>query len=146
MHSFTTASLRYKIKTGKAGVIMGFWIYMLVMDLLIPVSMFAFGKRFQSRPPQTINSAFGYRTSMSMKNEDTWQFAHHYMGRIWKASGIVTGAVTLVVFLFLLGRGENTVGTVGGVLCFLQMLPLIGVIVPTEKALHKAFDKDGRKK
>lgn len=82
---------------------------------------------------------------MSMKNEDTWQFAHHYMGRIWKISGIVTGAITLVVFLFLYGKGEDTVGTVGGVFCFIQMIPLIGVVAPTEKALHKAFDKDGKK-
>ena len=82
---------------------------------------------------------------MSMKNEDTWQFAHLYMGRIWKISGIVTGAITLVVFLFLYGKGEDTVGTVGGVLCFIQMIPLIGVVAPTEKALHKAFDKDGKK-
>ncbi len=36
-------------------------------------------------------------------------------------------------------------GTVGGVLCFIQMIPLIGVVAPTEKALHKAFDKDGKK-
>ena len=124
---------------------MGFWIYMFLMDLLIPIFMFGFGKRFQSRPPREINSAVGYRTSMSMKNEDTWQFAHHYMGRIWKISGIVTGAITLVVFLFLYGKGEDTVGTVGGVLCFIQMIPLIGVVAPTEKALHKAFDKDGKK-
>ena len=55
---------------------------------------------------------------MSMKNEDTWQFAHHYMGRIWKISGIVTGAITLVVFLFLYGKGEDTVGTVGGALFY----------------------------
>ena len=124
---------------------MGLWIYMFLMDLLIPICMFGFGKRFQSRPPREINSAVGYRTSMSMKNEDTWQFAHHYMGRIWKISGIVTGAITLVVFLFLYGKGEDTVGTVGGVLCFIQMIPLIGVVAPTENALHKAFDKDGKK-
>ena len=52
---------------------------------------------------------------------------------------------TSVVFLFLYGKGEDTVGTVGGVLCFIQMIPLIGVVAPTEKALHKAFDKDGKK-
>ena len=81
---------------------------------------------------------------MSMKNEDTWQFAHHYMGRIWKISGIVTGAITLVVFLFLYGKGEDTVGTVGGVLCFIQMIPLIGVVAPTEK--KSVEEKGGTKK
>ena len=53
---------------------------------------------------------------------------------IWEGSG-----------KFLYGKGEDTVGTVGGVLCFIQMIPLIGVVAPTEKALHKAFDKDGKK-
>ena len=57
---------------------MGFWIFMLIMDLLIPFTMIGFGKMFLKKAPDQINYVFGYRTSMSMKNQDTWVFAHHY--------------------------------------------------------------------
>ena len=55
---------------------MVFWIYMLVMALLVPSAMIGFGWLFMRRTPKTIQSLFGYRTAMSMKNKDTWEFAH----------------------------------------------------------------------
>ena len=59
---------------------MGFWIFMLIMDLLLPFTMIGFGRYFMKKAPKEINSVFGYRTSMSMKNKDTWEFAHKYCG------------------------------------------------------------------
>ena len=70
---------------------MGFWIFMLIMDLLIPFTMIGFGKMFLKKAPDQINYVFGYRTSMSMKNQDTWVFAHHYCGKIWYISDDSTG-------------------------------------------------------
>ena len=52
---------------------MGFWIFMLIMDLLLPFTMIGFGRYFMKKAPKEINSVFGYRTSMSMKNKDTWE-------------------------------------------------------------------------
>ena len=31
---------------------------------------------------EDVNFVFGYRTSMSMKNKDTWEFAHKYCGKV----------------------------------------------------------------
>ena len=55
---------------------MAFWVFMLIMGLLIPLTMVGFGKLFLTRAPKNINMVFGYRTVMSMKNRDTWEFAH----------------------------------------------------------------------
>ena len=52
---------------------MGFWIFMLIMDLLLPFTMIGFGRYFMKKAPKEINSVFGYRTSMSMKNIAAWQ-------------------------------------------------------------------------
>ena len=52
------------------------------MDLLIPLTMAGFGKLFTTKIPP-INAAFGYRSMMSMKNRDTWEFAHKYCGRLF---------------------------------------------------------------
>lgn len=55
---------------------MGFWIFMLLMNVIIPFTMIGFGKYFCKSGPKDINMAFGYRTGMSMKNKETWVFAH----------------------------------------------------------------------
>ena len=67
---------------------MGFWCFMLAMDLIIPLSMIFLGKYFSKRAPKEINMLFGYRTTRSTKNQDTWQFAHRYLR---KAAGIKWG-------------------------------------------------------
>ena len=48
--------------------------------------------------------------------------------------------------LFVLGKSTETVGTTGMVLVCVQMIPLVGVIVPTELALRRVFDRNGLRK
>ncbi len=125
---------------------MGFWIFMLFMDLLIPLTMIGFGRYFLKSAPKEINAIFGYRTSMSMINKDTWIFAHHYCGKLWYISGIISLIITAMVMVSVIGQTENAVGIIGGVLCDIQMIPLIGSIIPTEKALKRTFDKNGNRR
>ena len=61
---------------------LGFWLYMLAVDLLIPATMIGFGLLFLKRPPKKINAIFGYRSMRSMRNEDTWRFAHQHCGKV----------------------------------------------------------------
>ena len=42
---------------------MEFWIFMLIMDLILPFTMIGFGKYFMKKAPKEINSVFGYRTT-----------------------------------------------------------------------------------
>lgn len=100
---------------------MGFWIFMMIMDLLIPITMIGFGKYFSKKAPREINNTFGYRTSMSMKNKDTWNFAHHYFGKLWLKMGYVVLIISIISMLFLLKKDENTIGLWGGVLCVVSL-------------------------
>lgn len=125
---------------------MWFWFFTLATDLLIPLAMICLGKMFLHRPPKTINGGFGYRTTMSMKNQDTWQFAHHYCGRLWYWLGLVMLPVSVVPLLLVLGKEIGTIGTVGTVICFAQVVPMVGTIIPTEMALRKTFDKNGKRR
>ena len=122
---------------------MGFWLFMLFTDLLIPAMMIGFGRRFQKHPPRTIQSLDGYRTPRSMQNMDTWRFAHRYFGGLWLRWGLILLPLSVIPLLCVLGKPTAAVGTVGGIVCALQLLPLIGAIVPTERALHRTFDKNG---
>lgn len=123
---------------------MGFWIFMLVMVWLIPVMMLGFGALFRRRPPRNVNYWFGYRTARSMKNEDTWEFAHHYMGKLWYVWGGVMLPLSTVAMLPVLGRDEDAVGSAGSIICIVQMLVIFITIGLTERALRKRYDKNGK--
>lgn len=122
---------------------MGFWVFMLVMNIWLPIIMILFGKYFMKKAPKEINVIFGYRTTMSMKNQETWQFAHHYMGRLWYLSGMILLPLSIVLMLPLIGKDKDTIGWLGSLICMIQLVALIGEIIPTEIALHKKFDKNG---
>jgi uncharacterized membrane protein len=119
---------------------------MLIMDLLIPLLMLGFGAYSSKRAPKEINYLFGYRTEMSMKNNDTWVFAHKYCGRVWLKVGRIMLPVSLIIMLLLIGRAESIIGIFGGVLCIAQLLVLMLSIIPTEKALRRTFDKNGNRR
>lgn len=122
---------------------MGFWVYMLIMVLLIPCIMTGSGLLFMKKTPGEINRIFGYRTKRSMKNQDTWLFAHRYIGKLWYRSGIAVLLLSVIAMIFLNGKNDDIVGSVGGVIVMLQMIPLIGAVFPTEAALEKNFDESG---
>ncbi len=124
---------------------MGFWIFMLIMCLLFPVIMIVMGKIFLKAAPKDINYIYGYRTNMSMKNRDTWEFAHKYCGKIWFYTGLVMLPISIIPLLFVIGKGEDVIGTVGSVICAIGVIVIIASIFPTEAALKKNFDKDGNK-
>lgn len=125
---------------------MGFWIFMLIMNSIVPVTMIGFGKLFLKNPPAKINWGFGYRTNLSMKNKDTWEFAHKYCGKLWYTCGVILLPVSILPMFFVIGQSEDTVGNLGGMVFVIQMVCLIGSIFPTERALRKTFDKNGRRR
>ena len=125
---------------------MEFWIFMLAMNLLFPLIMIVMGRYFMKKSPKEINYIFGYRTNMSMKNKDTWDFAHKYFGKRWFRLGWLLIPISVIPMLFVIGKGEDIIGTVGMVVMVIDLILLIAPIFPTERALKKIFDKDGNKR
>ncbi len=125
---------------------MGFWVFMLICDMLTPVVMIGIGSGFERHPPKKINPVMGFRTSMSMKNMDTWVFAHKHAGRTWRVWGLWMLPISLAVMLAVLGRDTDFVGIVGGVLMGAQCAAMIAAIIPTQLALKKTFDPDGKRR
>ena len=125
---------------------MGFWIFMLIMVLLIPLTMIFFGWLLFRKTPKEINYVYGYRTKRSMMNEETWRFANQYFGKAWYLCGLISAPLSVIAIAIVFGKGPGTVGMVGGIITMLQMLPLIGAIVPTESELKKNFDENGKRR
>ena len=125
---------------------MGFWIFMLIMVLLIPLTMIFFGWLLFRKTPKEINYVYGYRTKRSMMNEETWRLANQYFGKAWYFCGLISAPLSVIAIAIVFGKGLGTVGTVGGIITMLQILPLIGAIVPTESELKKNFDENGKRR
>lgn len=125
---------------------MGFWFFMTCCILLIPLTMIGFGLYFQKKAPQEINILFGYRTEMSMKNKETWEFAHYTIGNIWYRTGLVLISIVIFIMLCLFQKDINTISIAGTIMMMIQLIPLIASIFLTEAALKKHFDKDGNRK
>ena len=122
---------------------MGFWVFMLLMNILTPLIMIGFGWMFMHHIPDEINTVFGYRTKMSTKNRDTWEFAHQYCGKLWFICGLVMLPLSVIPMFFVIGQSEDVVGNLGGMICIIQCVLLVGTIFPTERALRKNFDHNG---
>jgi len=122
---------------------MWFWWFMFVCDLLIPILMIAAGIMMWKHSPGKINGMFGYRTARSMKNLDTWKFAHDYCGRLWWKIGWMMLLPSMALHFPFYHDSENMIGTVGAILCTVQCIFLIGSVFLTERALKRAFTDEG---
>ncbi len=125
---------------------MFFWIFMLTMNLMLPLTMLGFGLLFVKKPPGQINAIYGYRTKMSMKNQETWNYAHKVFGRIWYRAGWALLPLTVLLSLPLLGKSEDTIGLAGAGIEFFQCIVLVLPIWQTERELKRKFDADGNRK
>lgn len=125
---------------------MWFWLFMLACDLMIPVIMIVGGRMMWKHCPGTINGVYGYRTRRSMKNMDTRKFAHDHCGRLWWKLGWVLLIPSVLVLLPFVRSDEDTIGTVGLIVCTIQLIVLLASIFPTEAALKRTFSDDGTRR
>lgn len=125
---------------------MWFWWFMFVCNLLIPTTMIITGRMMWKHCPKEINGVVGYRTTRSMKNIDTWKFAHEYCGKLWWKLGWITIILSVLIQIPFIHSSDNTVGVVIAIICTVQCVVLITSIFPTESALKRTFNENGIRK
>jgi len=125
---------------------MGFWIIMFICNMLIPVMMIIIGYLMYKHTPKSINGVYGYRTRRSMKNMDTWKFAHDYCGKLWFKVGWILLVISVIVQLPFINSTDSIITNMTLILEAIQICGLIVPIFIVEKALKANFDKDGRRK
>jgi len=89
-------------------------------------------------PPKKINSILGYRTKLSMKNNDTWNEAQRYGAY----SSIVVGVICIVVGICIhvfFKNNENIIGMI----CFI--IVVICDYLVDEHHLRTIFDSNGNR-
>jgi len=119
------------------------WIFMTATVLLLPVVMLFVGIKFGKSAPKKINMTFGYRTARSMKSTEAWQYAHKFIGNLWKKLGVIMLFVTLLYGAVSFGFDEDALYIGGLVMTCAQLAVLVMTIFPTERALKENFDDFG---
>ena len=121
-------------------------ITLFLCSLIVPLTMLVFGVWLRRRPPKEIGGVFGYRTRMSMKNDETWRFAHEKCGKIWTWTGVVLLIVTAVLSALLWLKGGDALTRFATSWSMAQVVVLVLTILPVEHALKKHFDENGNPK
>ncbi len=128
------------------GVKFMIWWITFICALIIPSVMLCCGLFMWKRPPRKINAFIGYRTTKSMKNEETWKYAHNFCGKLWSAIGAATLMISAAAIGPFYNASEKTVAIVALVTGITQFAVLLTSLIPTEIALKLTFDNDGIKK
>jgi len=121
---------------------MEFW-QNLGPSVMVPLILIVAGLFTRIGLPRRVNWFIGYRTSMACKNQDTWVFAHRHAGKLW----IILGFVLLLLSIgsaVLTERDESSAWLTGLVVA--QLVAIFLAIIPTEIALRKEFDQNGKRR
>ncbi|MDY3121698.1 SdpI family protein [Suipraeoptans intestinalis] len=124
---------------------MGFWIFMFVATLLIPLALLWNWYICPKFKFKEINGTSGYRTARSMKNQDTWEFAQKKCSQNSLRMFFPTFLLSVGIMPFCMGKQMGEIGWIGFGITMAQMMSFGVIICLTESALKKNFDKDGRK-
>lgn len=116
------------------------------ITLVICGSMIIFGLIFVKCPPKDINGVYGYRTAMSSKNQQTWDFAHLYSGKVWLISGIITLIISFIIIFLFKGSFSDKKSYAWLYMMIFNLSAMLIVVPLTEYKLRQKFDKDGREK
>lgn len=67
---------------------------------------------------------------MSIKNRNTWNFAHRFCGKLWWKPGWILLILSVLAQILFLHRGDKLVAIVGEIICTVQCVVLILSRIP----------------
>ena len=122
------------------------FIFSLVVSLLIPGTLIVLGLVWGKHAPKKVDYVMGYKTTLSQKNDNTWNFAQKYWAKQCLYFGLPLPIPSVLVLFLYRNSGNDTLGNVLLVIVGVQVVAFVLTIIPTETALHKHFDENGKKK
>jgi uncharacterized membrane protein len=92
-------------------------------------------------PPRSMDSRYGYRSRLSMRNMETWREAHIYSSRLLLVASIAMLTMALVFSKKDHFQNYYFVYVIGALVFF-----VIAIIYLTERRLKHKFDENGKRK
>lgn len=110
----------------------------MVYSLIFGLVTLAFGLIPKIVRPKKINSWYGYRTPISMINQETWDEGNRYSSNQYIIAGIVLIIIGKISYAFIANKPY--------LVPLIAFVPVLSVTVfTTEKHLKKIFDSNGDK-
>ena len=125
---------------------MGFFIYLYISNILIPILITAAGYFMYKHTTKNINSFIGYRTPLSRKNKDVWEFSNKYCGKVMLITGSVLLILSVLVPLFFIHTDENTFSTFFTATALTEIGILICTLIPVNNKIKRTFDENGNRR
>ncbi len=123
---------------------MGFWFYILITTLILPVLILIFGIHFSKNgAPKNIEGHSGFRSRRATKSWDAWVFTHKLAGKIWTVMGIIMIPVTIVLMIFVIKLPIEFINVYGAYLFGLQGFIFVGSVIFVEMQIKKNFNDFG---
>lgn len=115
-------------------------IHWLFGPQLIGVIMLICGYILKIYPPKSINGLYGYRTTSSMKNQQTWDMANNYSARVMIRLGAAAVLIGLLLTQVIDMQHEYLMAAA-------TIISLIAIVIilfkSTEKQLKITFGQPG---
>ncbi|MDO5559462.1 MAG: SdpI family protein [Oscillospiraceae bacterium] len=125
---------------------LSFWIYFFV-SLFIFVFSFCIGNYLVKTPPKDMYQLFGYRTELSVRNQDTWDFAQVNSGRVCRIVSVTAFILALVLIIKFKTANGRLVFNLCSILVLAAQLLSLSVTFPvTEYLIFRNFHEDGTRK
>lgn len=102
--------------------------------LFLPIIMIICGF-LMFKCPMKRNRIIGYRTLITLKNDQIWKYANQLMGKVW----LIIGFIFLVISITLLLFNNIKSQTLLSLIMLSQLVMMIIPIVFIEIHLHKKF-------
>jgi uncharacterized membrane protein len=115
---------------------------LLFISLLTGIACTLIGLVFSRFRPEKINPYSGFRTSISMKNQDTWDEAQRYGPKMFIIFGLISIGIALILY-FLFPNNHDIISVISSAI---GIVLLICSTIFTEIHMRKVFDKDGNRK
>ncbi|ESU24162.1 hypothetical protein FEDK69T_05970 [Flavobacterium enshiense DK69] len=106
----------------------------LQMPLLCGIIFMIAGLVMYLFPPKKINSLYGYRTSSSMKSQQTWDFAQRFSAIKLLQIGAVLGLLTFLQPFFGFEKESQTIIGIA-----LTLAAVLSLLMLTERAIKNKF-------
>ena len=123
-------------------------VILFVVGMIAPLIMWICGKWLQNDLCNERNQYIGYRTELSLKNDNTWKFANEYCGKLWIFSGKMLLLISLMIMILAVMFCESNmmICWIVVILAIIQSVVMIFSIIQVENALKENFDENGNRK
>lgn len=114
---------------------MSAYVWALICNLSIPLVLAICGICEFYFSPKKINNVYGFRTELSMKNQELWDLAQKLCGNLFLKISLIFLIIDVLCFVIIRGFSDNVIYVFALILMFIQIVSLIVSLFNLDKKL-----------